>query len=239
MALIDRYRKGDHEQVWDELIGLGPRVRDAAVLPDAMAVADETMLRARRNIERLIDLLPKFGWTFQHPIQGESGLAVWTPPSQEAQADIAQLETEMQGPVPISIGAWWRIVGGVDLTRKPGSGPPSVEYPDPLVVLPVGAVMAELNEWAEDDELREMRPVFAAPLAPDAYHKEDVSGGAPYEMELPAPSADAMIMNMTRPLAFVAYLRHAFQWAGLPGYAEAFDERPSEISAIADRLEAL
>jgi len=97
-------------------------------------------------------------------------------------------------------------------------------------------VLAHLKE---EQEYGETHPAFLAPLAPDSFHKEDVSGGAPYEIALPNPACDADVLNMERSFTFVAYLRHAFSWAGLPGYAEVFSRPPPEIVAIAAQLEPL
>ena len=49
-SYLERYRAGEREQVWAELVALGPAVRDEAVFPDAQAVAREMMLRVRCNI---------------------------------------------------------------------------------------------------------------------------------------------------------------------------------------------
>jgi hypothetical protein len=238
MALVDRYRSGESSQVWEELLASGESIRSGDLLADAHGVADETMRRARRNVEKLVNLLPGLGWTFASPIRGPAGHAVFTPSEDSQLDDIERLEQELAGPVPLSIATWWRVVGSVDFTRRPGSGP-AVQYPDPLVVLPPSAVLDELAEWREDEEFRKSRPTFHAPIAPDSYHKEDVSGGAPYEIALPNPACDAELLNMERSLTFVAYLRHAFLWAGLPGYAEVFSNPPAEIVAIASELEPL
>jgi hypothetical protein len=64
-TLIERYQSGEHEQVWADLVSFGPRVREKQYLPDAQAVAQETMRRARHNVETLIVRLEKLGYEFQ------------------------------------------------------------------------------------------------------------------------------------------------------------------------------
>lgn len=64
-ALFDRYRGGDQQGVWDELHSLGARVRDASVYGDAMAVARETMRRARANFETIIQRLDAMAYRFE------------------------------------------------------------------------------------------------------------------------------------------------------------------------------
>ncbi len=92
--------------------------------------------------------------------------------------------------------------------------------PDPLVVAPIDDVQAEFKEWSEDELFREAKPTFAAPIAPDGFPKENVSGAAPYEIELPDAAADCPIISLDFPMTFVRYLRLSFAWAGLPGYKE-------------------
>src|SRR5579863_4090048 len=64
-SFLERYQNGEREQVWAELNALGPRVRDRAYFADATAVAQETMRRARHNVETLIVRLEKLGYEFQ------------------------------------------------------------------------------------------------------------------------------------------------------------------------------
>src|SRR5947209_6412431 len=61
---LERYRAGEHEAVWKELNALGPGVFEAPVHEDALAVARETMRRARHNVELLIERLAARGYRF-------------------------------------------------------------------------------------------------------------------------------------------------------------------------------
>ncbi|HEY7782164.1 MAG TPA: hypothetical protein VIC85_18385 [Ktedonobacterales bacterium] len=63
-SFLERYERGESEQVWTELIALGQAVREEPVYSDALAVAHETMRRARENIERLIPRLVAVGYQF-------------------------------------------------------------------------------------------------------------------------------------------------------------------------------
>ena len=57
-----------------------------------------------------------------------------------------------------------------------------------------------------------------AGLAPDDLHKDNVSGGDPYGLELPNPSADFPLMYERHNSLFVPYLRLAIlRWGGFPG----------------------
>lgn len=60
----ERYLRGEHEQVWDELVALGEEVRTEPLYTDAVAVAHETIRRVRHNIGLLIPRLVGLGYLF-------------------------------------------------------------------------------------------------------------------------------------------------------------------------------
>jgi hypothetical protein len=63
-SFLDRYQQGACEEVWAELLALGEQVRTEPLYADALAVAHETMRRARANIETLIPRLRAIGYQF-------------------------------------------------------------------------------------------------------------------------------------------------------------------------------
>lgn len=198
---LQRYQAGDCERVWGELMSMGDGVRDPAVLGDAVAVARETMRRCRMNVEGLVDYLRRKGYAFRNEELAH------VPPDFDVRAKIADLERQA-GPLPLSLCAWYEIVGSVDLTgRFEGDW---AEYPDPLLMLPAGFV---LNY--DDNNWRRERYVIA--LSPDYYHKEYTSGGPPYSMGLPTAAIDAPFQAEWHRSMFVSYLRTCFQWGGMPG----------------------
>ena len=60
----DRYQGGEHAAVWTDLLALGKGVHEEPIYSDALAVARETMSRARTNIETLIVRLDEIGYRF-------------------------------------------------------------------------------------------------------------------------------------------------------------------------------
>lgn len=66
-TFLERYLNGECAEVWADLIGLGGKVRRKSVLLDAEAVANETMRRARHNLEILIPRLAAVGYRFAAP----------------------------------------------------------------------------------------------------------------------------------------------------------------------------
>ena len=55
-------------------------------------------------------------------------------------------------------------------------------------------------------------------IAPDAFHKANVSGGISYEIRTDVPVIDTLFQNEPHGLTFVEYLRLAFEWGGFPGF---------------------
>jgi hypothetical protein len=64
---IKRYLAGERVEVWNELMALGEAVPHKPVQADANRVVEETMRRARHNIEELITRLSGMGYRFAAP----------------------------------------------------------------------------------------------------------------------------------------------------------------------------
>jgi hypothetical protein len=213
MNYLERYRNGEHEQVWNELQALGPLVRQEPYVTPAQAVASETMRRVRRNCERLVSRLQSLGYVFGTFPDGTRRSYTADPlilPSDQIRADCDELEDEA-GPLPLSLSAFWQEVGAVDLVGMHPAWPDGL---DPLVVdPPEGALSFLFDEDEEDESLGRF-----AGLAPDDLHKDNTSGGDPYGVRLPNPAADFLFEYERHNLLFVPYLRLAIlHWGGFPG----------------------
>lgn len=232
---LERYRNPRvlGEWVWQEMMSEGPLPEGSELWNDAYSVARETMARARQNIEAIVDQLSRIQYRFAG---FGSGLAneAWLPPTPDTPKQVARLAAEA-GPLPLSLRAWWEVVGGVSLQGSFDQAGREQVLTDPLVVYPVDRVLEQMEEQREDSELSEEERLTVA-LAPDLYHKGDVSGGAPYEVRLPDGRVDTPLRNvrilLSRPdrgtgrfrevettETFVEYLRRSLEWAGFPGIA--------------------
>ncbi len=101
------YMEGDTVAAWDALLALGSAVREPAHLSEAWGVAWETMRRVRYNLEILIQRLAAIGY---------QGACLGAPcPVQ----DIDEVERRVGGPAPLSIRAFWEVVGTVDFCQAP------------------------------------------------------------------------------------------------------------------------
>jgi hypothetical protein len=73
-------------------------------------------------------------------------------------------------------------------------------------------------------------PYFVT-IAPDIFHKSNVSGSDGFEIDLPHAAADAPLRNTEwGDLTFVEYLRLSFEWAGFPGLKD-YERRDEALLA--------
>ncbi len=234
---LDRYLSGDPRGVWEELVQLGPKVREGDMYQEAEAVTRQVMVRVRENIERLVDCLTDYGYRFgRYP--DEQRIPYYDGPIVEPSDETVQRITEFEelaGTLPMSLAAFWRVVGAVDFSGSHADWP---FYADQLIVYPVDAAFEFYTSWQErcEDEGIDCPPLID--IAPDHWHKAQVSGAGGYEMQIPNPAADGRVFlsALDRPM-FVDYLRSVFRWAGFPGFAATPDSFPSELREIANCLE--
>lgn len=217
---LERYRAGEREAVWAELVALGASVREPPRSDQAMDVARETMVRVRQNVEELHKRLKNVGYEFQYPA------LVHLPPAPEVQRRLDEQES-MIGPIPLSLRAFYEIVGTVDFTqswaqlvqyqRPERESAPELLYLgeyDPLVVGPL----------PEQPELGSEPGHYF--LACDEFHKANYSGGENYHIALPDARADFPISGMYGIAEFfVPYLRATFEGGGFRGRMRDIGDR--------------
>jgi hypothetical protein len=236
-SFLSRYVRGEYELVWSELLAAGAAIRHEPLFSDASAVVQETMRRVRANIELLVARLEAIGYHFG--IYPDGALPAYrpdpyTPPLPDIQRRLAHLES-LVGPIPLSIGGFWQHVGSVDLI---GTHPLWPNYADPLVVEPIAGAEAEYEIWQGDldDGMIDERESFAIPIAPDYYHKANVSGGPFYRMSVPNAAIDGMVEEEWHQTTFVQYLRICFQAGGFPGIERLHTPLPEVLRNLSSDL---
>ncbi len=220
-TFLSWYMDGECERVWGELVALGPAVREEPLASEAHAVARETMRRAAGNVNRIIGRLHNIGYRFEHSRGGKwvPNAVIHTPPSPDTAQRIVEIEATT-GSLPLSLRAWYEVVGIVDLTGRHPEWD-SRALSDPLVVEGIEGWRFEYEDWLYTRQQRpESDGPFYFPIAPDAYHKANISGGQPYCISLPCEAADGpLLWFWHEETTFVEYLRICFQWGGFPGWA--------------------
>jgi hypothetical protein len=247
-TFLERYVSGECVEVWDDLASLGESVRHEFYYADAVAVATETMRRARHNVELLIQRLADAGYRFvpatveDDPTKKAEiaatlklpplkNSAVFDPPGNQTASQLKKIETKAGGPMPIALRAWYEQVGGVSLLGShPVINPRDHQIPaDPLAVAPLIEIIETMGFFESEDGV-------LLCLAADDLHKEGVSGGDPYMILIPNRGADPEFLYEWHETTFVNYLRIAFKWGGFPGWER--DKNPPR-EAIARLTEGL
>ncbi len=233
-SYLERYLAGERRDVWAELVGLGPAVREEGIYADARAVADEMMGRARENVSRLVERLRELGYRFAYPDR------VWVPPDAERTAALDALERRI-GPLPVVVRAWLEVVGSVNfLGAHPklslyrglewSESDAVVPYGDPLLIEtsvgdedgapPLPFYISRAASFEEMDQMEaNPSPPYGLEFGADPITKANESGSGPIFVMVPNPCFDAPILDSAEwgGTFFVPYLRACFMWGGFPG----------------------
>lgn len=220
---LARYAAGEH-QAWDELVRHAVFVsQHPEALAEAQAVAEALMRRVRQNADVVRSTLQAAG-------------ARLADESAPAGSKATQRLVATTGPLPVALAAFWNVVGSIDLLPPYSSGDDygygecsledegiSLIALDPLSIEGVDADRMvddyeEIWEESQDDD-DEVQPLVFS-VAPDFLHKQNISGGSPYEIELPPMNVfdalDPDVLNEVHDTTLVGYLRVCFEYGGFP-----------------------
>lgn len=263
-SLLERYLAGDCLTVWAELTAIGAGVWEEPIYSDALAVARETMRRARYNIELLIERLGSLGYRFGYDWWDADSLfmleydpppPIFAPPSADVQRQLTELETRF-GFLPLSLRAWYEEVGGVNFVGMyPVQDPTDPDGFTCYVQFVESGGREKGRQFTKASCAHDLDPLliyqlervlqrsgppmstnnsFELELAPDEWFKYGVSGSGPYVIRIPNQTADAIVEYEWHDTTFVNYLRTCFRWAGFPGL-ECKSRRPESELAFLTR----
>ncbi|MBE9608080.1 hypothetical protein [Chitinilyticum piscinae] len=174
---------------------------------------DALMAELATVLQAVYRHLDQRGYQFDSPEYTE-----WVPESR-CEAMLAGLAAEF-GPLPYVLQSFYRHIGSVCFC---GEAPWLDEFdlPDPLQWFPLSYLHDDcLAEYHDDPEYREFHEQrLAAYIAADLYHKEDISGGAPYTLYLPQQGANPVI-ELTpygEQISMLDYLALALEYYLFPG----------------------
>jgi hypothetical protein len=191
------------------------------------------------NIERLIARLSAHGYDFETYPDGTLlpfGFGPLIRPNAQTLADIRELEG-LAGAIPLSLVAFWEMVGSVSLIGCCRDGWP--DYSDPLFVEGPRGGIVDFHDRHGDGGAHgpAVGDTFLCPIAPDVLHKDNVSGGPPYGVRLPNADADALLLGEWHNVSFVPYLRIAIlEWGGFPGLSQANPQHTRRSSSAKARM---
>jgi hypothetical protein len=212
-----RYKAGEWEAVWRELVNLGATANVPPVRAEAVGVASELVERCYAILRQLMNRLGNLGYAFENPddvlVEANSGDL----PTLEA------LEAKM-GVLPIVARKWYERIRSADFSQQEAqmfttgsfSGSPvsGLGMNTPLVFLSIPKCLT----------LKERIATEEAAAGGDVTNLDHFlplgawgSNCMPKGFWLPQDSFDAGFYNEGwGPVFFVGELRNAFQWGGFP-----------------------
>jgi len=237
-TLLSRYRDGDREAVWRNLVALGADVRKKRYSSTARAVARETMRRAGHNVKLIVDRLQELDYEFLCDLED-----VARPSTPEERYVLAAAERGGLW-VPLSLRAWVEEVGWVMLAGSHDAlcpvdnkdGEPGI-YCDPLQFT-LHELSGVCERW-DGEGADDAEPISWA-ISFDAADKAglalDWEASGSYGVQLPNAAADAVLEGESHGITFVEYLRLSFQWGGFPGWANYEDRPEKELAYLREGL---
>ncbi len=219
---LARYAGGERS-VWNELVEHAVAIAQHDELrEEARAVAGELMKRVRHNADAVRAVLR------------EAGARVDEEQAPASDADLARV-SELAGPLPLALDAFWRVVGSITLAPADACALEedgiSLAALGPLVVHGARELGSALDR--HERAIAASHREIVGPLA-----LELIAGRRAATVDLPPPTpADAVdprVQHGRHRLRFVEYLRYAFRWGGF-GVLEVA-HRPIEHVAPEDRV---
>lgn len=120
--LLERYKAGECEQVWQELKNLG-EINEQSVKDEALAVVREMMKRVKYNFKAIANNLVKLGFEFEEPDK------VLVPAKANACDFLDEFEQQW-GKLPLSVRAWYESIYSVKLSPSKKLSKDSLQFLD-------------------------------------------------------------------------------------------------------------
>jgi len=211
MKLLEKYLQGDTVRVYEEIEQMGRDAFERNNIPEIKAVLTETMNRVAYNLEVIHAILVEQKYCFNKNPRHDFEIPLLKP-RWGTPIHIYRLERAISafGYVPLSLKMFYKIVGSCNFAWDYDSnGTIPWEGADPIQISPISDLLAEAKEIEPDDA-----PV-GLPVSADYYHKDNISGGPPYSVELTAkPQVDSRFLYEEHETTFVNYLRIAMDNCG-------------------------
>jgi hypothetical protein len=119
---LDRYVAGEHAAVWAEMVSAGPQVRAKPFAAPAWSVAQETMGRARHNVEQIIRRLDALNYRFIEPAKRS-----WPDGGDDAPITFSLQTPQGHKPMTMSVGDIKAKIKNADLSHLPAPARKSLE----------------------------------------------------------------------------------------------------------------
>jgi hypothetical protein len=220
----DRYINGQTKQVYQEIQDLGQDAFLPNNLPEIEKVLTETFERVAYNLHIIYNELKQMDYLFKANPKHNFEKPLHKPLANTSiLLEKIASAVEPYGYVPLSLQYFYKIVGGVNFVWDYEINEDFIwQMADPIQVASIDSVEQELSDkyWREDMQQYVEDENFGTAfidLAADDLHKDNVSGGQAYAIQITKePSIDCHFMNEPNDTTFINYLRICFEFCGFP-----------------------
>ena len=226
MTFIERYLSGEEgTSVYDDIYALGEEAFTDEYFEDVHAVLTETFKRIAFNLPIIYKELNNIGYVFKTTFACNSDKTLVFPLPDTDQL-IEKLEDAAAefGKIPLSLKLFYKIAGTYNLAWDYESQPHLLwEEADPLQITSLDDLVDYVNsdDWKEylrDSLEYDENEIPALELSADYLHKDNVSGGLPYSLQITQKdSVDALFLNEPNETTFINYLRICTENCGFSG----------------------
>lgn len=223
MNLYDRYINGeDGRLVYADIYQLKEHAFDEKYFVDVQNVLKETFARIAYNLDIIYFELKNTGYVFKASFEHNTNrLPLKPPPNSDGLLRKLDEAVAEFGQIPLSLRLFYKIIGPCDFAWDYNA---ASEIPwkggDPIQIDSLDDVLSYVysDDWSEyladviEDDDSQLPNVE---LAADYLHKDNVSGGPAYAIELTrGRSVDSLFLNEEHETTFINYLRICMENCG-------------------------
>jgi hypothetical protein len=212
ITFLERYKKGETRTIYNEIMNLQDKSFSEEFYADILNVLNESSTRSAYNLNIIFNELLAIGYNFSKKTQYNFQRPLVSP-LPNADKLLLQLDKLVKpyGHVPESIKMFYRVVGSCNFAWDYDSNAQIPwEGADPIQIAPLDDLLSELSEIADEDE-----PMEFLDLSADYLHKDNISGGPAYAIEITSrPSIDGLFVHEEHNTTFIDYLRICFENCG-------------------------
>lgn len=199
---------GEYIEVYEEISQMGPAAFEKQHLTDVQAVVTETMTRVSYNLQVIQAALTQRNYGFHRNPRHDFQYPLLKP-GWQTNFRIRKLKQSVSayGHMPLSLITFFQVVGSCNFAWDYEADPKIPwEEADPIQIAPISDILTSIKDDLEVQESDD-GPI-GIQVSADYYHKDNISGGPPYAVELtPALQVDSQFLNEAHNTSFVDYLR--------------------------------
>jgi len=247
MSFYERYKNGETHGVYADIEKLGEEAFSPSYYSDIEKVLIETFQRVNFNLDVIYKALKDIDYIFWKDKLGNDEALLKPFSDTNELLKVLERNVEPIGKLPVSIKMFYQFVGSCNFAWNYQEDPNILwEMADPIQITPITDCVSQVTDqyWLEEMEecIQDGDFGFAyLDLSADDLHKDNISGGAPYALQLNKDkSIDGRFLNEPNDTTFINYLRICFESCGFPGmsydnnkiFQEFYDEVKPKLLKI-------